>query len=63
MIHCQRCARPMPNAPSWLECVPPFICRSCADIADKPEKSKTPADVEANMTIEQVRRGGVRRRG
>jgi len=53
----------MPNAPSWLEGKAPFVCRACADIADKPEKALTPADVEANMTIEQVRRGGVRRRG
>lgn len=61
-VLCCKCGLPLKN----MRDLPDGVLaghNKCIGIADKPEKAKTPADVEANMTIEQVRRGGVRRRG
>lgn len=62
MMTCPRCNRELRNLPEHLPAAVPRACNECLDIAEKPEKA-TAADVEAGMTIEQVRRGGVRRRG
>jgi len=59
---CPRCGKSLRNLPEHLPDAVPVACNECLRIADKPEAARTVAD-EANMTIDQVRRGGARRRG
>ena len=60
---CPRCGKSLRNLPEHLPEDVRVACNRCLEIAEKPETARTAAEAEASMTIDQVRRGGARRRG